>query len=44
MKVGIVYTATNPESVEAINAEISKKLGGFGVAALAKALEAKGMQ
>ena len=28
MKVGIVYTATNPESVESINSEIRKKLGG----------------
>ena len=27
MKVGIVYTATTPESVEAINAEIREKLG-----------------
>lgn len=27
MKVGIIYTATTPESVESINAEIGKKLG-----------------
>lgn len=27
MKVGIIYTATTPESVAAINAEIRKKLG-----------------